>query len=126
MMLIAILAGISGGAVAQEKHYRVEIIVLSHLQHESEPLKAPQTKDYSQALDFLVVPEEEEESEVELQDDLTDLDLLDPLDPNGVELPEPEPEPWADILHIETRSDIMQEAWRRLRLSAPFRPQQYL
>ena len=35
-------------------------------------------------------------------------------------------EPWADVIAVEGMSDVMSEAWRRLRLSAPFRPEQYL
>ena len=30
------------------------------------------------------------------------------------------------MVHIEEMSDVMREAWRRLRLSSPFRPEQYL
>jgi hypothetical protein len=39
------------------------------------------------------------------------------------DLPE---EPWADVIAVEDMSDVMRETWRRLRLSAPFRPEQYL
>ncbi len=40
---------------------------------------------------------------------------------------EDQPEdPWADVIAVEDMSDVMRETWRRLRLSAPFRPEQYL
>ena len=39
------------------------------------------------------------------------------------DLPE---EPWADVIAVESMGDVMLEAWRRLRLSARFRPEQYL
>ncbi len=35
-------------------------------------------------------------------------------------------DPWADVVTVQEMSDVMREAWRRLRLSAPFRPEQYL
>jgi len=31
-----------------------------------------------------------------------------------------------DVIAVEDMSDVMRETWRRLRLSAPFRPEQYL
>ena len=39
---------------------------------------------------------------------------------------EAEPDPLMAVVHIETMSEVMQESWRRLRLSGPFRPEQYL
>jgi hypothetical protein len=30
------------------------------------------------------------------------------------------------VIHVEEMSPVMQDAWRRMRLSAPFRPEQYL
>jgi hypothetical protein len=125
------LIAFSGGCFAQEKHYRVEILVLSHLRHESEPLKVDQPRDYSNALDFLIVPDPDELAQVD--QDGSEL----PVEPaSGEESlmlgadtllpPEEEIDPWAGVMPVETRSDVMQEAWRRLRLSAPFRPQQYL
>jgi len=131
LILFIILLSCSGLCFAQEKHYRVEIIVLTHLRHDSEPLKVDQPRDFSDSLDFLIVPEPDEESGEDQAGEVTpaepdaNVDALsmgesDPL------LPEEEIDPWADVLPIETRGDVMQEAWRRLRLSAPFRPQQYL
>jgi hypothetical protein len=34
--------------------------------------------------------------------------------------------PWADVIAVNEMSDVMREAWRRLHLGAPFRPEQYL
>jgi hypothetical protein len=120
----------AGPVFAQDRHYRVEILVLTHLRHESEPLKVDELRDFSDSLDFLAVPDPEEEAaeplEEEMPPDFPAAEEIALLDPEAGLAPEEKPDPWADVLHIETRSDIMQEAWRRLRLSAPFRPLQYL
>jgi hypothetical protein len=97
--------------LAQDTRYRVELLVLTHLQHDQEPREHRHLEDYSPATDFLTPPEpEEDEEEVEISDAE---DVLAEPDPNA-------------LIHIEEMSDVMREAWRRLRLSAPFRPQQYL
>jgi hypothetical protein len=121
-------------ASAQDKRYRIEIIVLSHLQHDAVPLETDWLRDFSEATDFLYVPEEDEEDaegeEAETgsaPEDMTGAsgdDLLPGADPVAGE--EAEPDPLTAVVHIETMSEIMQESWRRLRLSAPFRPEQYL
>lgn len=94
---------------AGEKRYRVEILVLSHLQHEAAPSNAGWLRDFSSALEF---PQDEEGTET--QDD----ELLPDEDQPA--------EPWADVIAVESMGDAMREAWRRLRLSAQFRPEQYL
>jgi len=132
ILFIILLIG-PGQCFAQEKYYRVEILVLTHLRHESEPLKVDHPRDYSNSLDFLLVPEPDETTEEEQPEAVTaaepvanaGADALT-ISEDGAPLPDEEVDPWADVIPIETRSDVMQEAWRRLRLSAPFRPQQYL
>ena len=61
--LIFILAFIlpAGNTSAQDKNYRIEILVLSHLQHEAEPFEANALRDFSDSLDFLTPPKPEEE-----------------------------------------------------------------
>lgn len=117
-------------AAAQDDRYRVEILVLTHLKNTEEAAEIPWLKDYSSALDFLT-PEPEPEPE---------------LDSNGNPIPQEEVAPITDpltgeilladqeeeiidpneVVHIEEKSEAMADAWRRLRLSGPYRPLQYL
>jgi hypothetical protein len=100
-------------------------------------------EDLSNALDFLTPPPDSAEDEepatesdpameidhavaaapAELQQDAM-------LGPGGEELVsaegEPEEDPLDLVVHVEEMGPEMQEAWRRLRLSAPVRPLQYL
>ncbi len=102
--------------LAQDTRYRVELLVLTHLHHVQEPRELPFLEDYSPAMDLLAPPAAEEKAEGDEEE--ADIDLA--------AVPETEePDPNA-IVHIEEMSDVMREAWRRLRLSAPFRPEQYL
>ncbi len=104
-------------AFAQDTRYRVELIVLTHLQHNSEPMEFLQLEDYSSAIDFMTPPPEEDEEPAETG--ITD--VIDPLEAPIDSPPDPN-----RVEHIEEMSDVMRESWRRLRLSAPFRPEQYL
>jgi hypothetical protein len=104
--------------LAQDTRYRVELLVLTHLNHAQEPRELKHLEDYSPATDFLTPtdPEEEVDEEEEKEELTADAEPM----PEAVE-----PDPNA-IIHIEEMSEIMREAWRRLRLSGPFRPEQYL
>lgn len=122
-------------SMAEEKRYRVEILVLTHLQHEAIAAEVDSLRDFSESLDFLKAEEEEEsgkDGEAAANPDTetisSDEALAAELDPDSDLLLEPDPEedPWADVEPVETMSEVMQQTWRRLRLSAPFRPQQYL
>jgi len=125
--------------MAQTDRYRVEVIVLTHLNHSEAPEEVKWTDDFSTATDFLTPPAEETEEQEEdaeseesplaeeeavvsevLPDDALDSDLELPGEEELVE------DPAMAVVHVEEMSDVMQEAWRRLRLSAPFRPEQYL
>jgi hypothetical protein len=129
--------------MAGEDRYRVEILVLSHLQHAAVPLDAEWLRDFSSSLDFLKAEDREDEEGEDTQIDDLGAELLivnseadepgeaetAPGQDAGSELlpDEDQPEePWADVIAVEGMSDVMSEAWRRLRLSAPFRPEQYL
>ena len=115
IFVIGILIFITAPGMAGEKRYRVEILVLSLLQHEAVPSDAEWLRDFSSSLDFLKV----EDGEGTQDDELFDDDELY-ADEDQAE------EPWADVIFVESMSDVMLEAWRRLRLSALFRPEQYL
>ena len=99
--------------LAQDTRYRVELLVLTHLHHDQEPRELKYLEDYSPATDFLAPPKPEEEEDEEGITGAEEITAAEERDPNAV-------------IHIEEMSDVMREAWRRLRLSAPFRPQQYL
>ena len=145
--LISILY--TGNGLAQDKRYRVEILVLTHLQHDAEPREATWLRDFSDSLDFLKAPEEEAEGEESNENEaengpapeealteaatatVADAENFPPGEEPDEELGEEpgeelEEDPLAEVIHVETMGENMQEAWRRLRLSGPFRPEQYL
>jgi len=103
----------------------VEILVLSHLHHEAIAKEVPSLRDFSESLDFLAPEPDQEEEERLASETEIDMDesVADDALPEGEETEE---DPWADVVPVETMGEVMQESWRRLRLSAPFRPQQYL
>lgn len=110
--------------------YRVEILVLTHIGHDESPSRRDTIRDYALALDFLTPPPEapeepEEESVTESGgEEVVEAAAGDEIQPEEA-ITEEEPDPNA-VVHVEEMSDVMREAWRRLRLSAPFRPEQYL
>ncbi len=117
--------------VAGEKRYRVEIIVLTHLRHEAIPADAESLREFSGSLDFLAAKiEQEEDDENENSeagpDDHVVAELLQEAGTEFLPDEDQPEEPWADVIAVEDMSDVMRETWRRLRLSAPFRPEQYL
>ena len=108
--------------LAQDTRYRVELLVLTHLNHNQQPRELKHLEDYSPATDFLTPPEPEEEGEEEEEESVEAADLPE-VDEAGNLLEEQDPNA---LVHIEEMSDVMRESWRRLRLSGPFRPEQYL
>ena len=143
VFLTIILILFTAQGMAEERRYRVEILVLSLLQHEAVPSDAEWLRDFSSSLDFLKTEEGEETQDGDAR---VELPMVNPGDDEKVadehwntetatgqetdselfpdeDLPE---EPWADVIAVASMSDVMIEAWRRLRLSALFRPEQYL
>lgn len=130
ILILLILLLLAGPLLAQESRYRVEILVLRHLEQNEEPKEQLELPDYSMAIDFLTPPpEEEDEALIEEasadapgaeENGLAENGLAQ--SDEGVEVPE-DPN---RLIHLEEMSSVMQEAWRRLRLSGPFRPEQYL
>jgi hypothetical protein len=119
------LASGTGPALAQETRYRVEVLVLTLLEQNEEPRERTELPDYSLATDFLTPVEEETERVPE-----TDAgEAEDPATADVTTEITEEVEPPADpnrVVHVTEMSSTMQEAWRRLRLSGPYRPEQYL
>ena len=117
-------------ALAQDMRYRVEVLVLTHLSHDEDPQELLRLEDYSAALDFLSPPEEP--GDEELQDPAGEEPRATGESAGVASLPGEASENLEmatdtnEIIHIEEMGEAMQEAWRRLRLSGPFRPQQYL
>lgn len=109
--------------IAQEDRYRVEVIVLTHLNHGEDAREVLAISNYSESVDFLTpVPEPYVPEETEPVEFASESDSIAPLAEDALE---PETDPDA-VLHIEEMGVAMADAWRRLRLSAPFRPLQYL
>jgi hypothetical protein len=52
-LFLLLCAGVQSTEAADQSRYRVEIIVLTHLEHDAQPQEAPALQDYSTALDFL-------------------------------------------------------------------------
>lgn len=132
LMLLLSIGAQPAAARADDTRYRVEILVLTHLEGNQEPQQVQAVEDFSYALDFLTPPQESEEEgepaavpaqeEVEFPAATGD----EPL--NALETPAEETaeDPWNVVTHVEAMGPQMQEAWRRLRLSGPFRPLQFL
>jgi len=137
-----------------EPRYRVELIVLMHLDHGEEARRMRWLEDYSAALDLLTPEPEDETADMEATagSDLIDgpaaptgageVRALDPTTPADLEAApddgsaagepglegegEVEVDPLGGVVHVPELGAQMQDAWRRLRLSGPFRPLQYL
>ena len=120
------------GADAEDSRYRVEILVLSHLEHDEAPLEAARLEDFSNALDFLTPPPDDGTAaadsggaqEPAVQQAPTSDPELAGLD--GAADEDADGEPACTIVQVADMGPAMQEAWRRLRLSGPFRPLQYV
>lgn len=131
--LIIFITSLHGeAALAAGERYRVEVLVLLHLEHAEQGEELRIIRDYSEGLDFLAPAEEEPglpegcEPEPEEAPDSVD-ELVDPLlDPEALAEEEIEEIDPNAVLQVEEMGPEMQDAWRRLRLSGPFRPLQYL
>lgn len=135
LILIILMSTGLEPAFAQDTRYRVEVVVLRLLEQDEPPLEREELTDYSAAIDFLTPAPEDEQLAEESQNEqlqateIADVPVVaDPADePAGEDIPDESPEPDPNrLLNITEMSSIMQEAWRRLRLSGPFRPEQYL
>ena len=120
------------GADAEDSRYRVEILVLSHIEHDEAPLEAARLEDFSNALDYLTPPPDGEtaaaDSDGVREPAAQQAPASDP-EPAGLDGAADEDgdgEPVCAVVQVAEMGPEMQEAWRRLRLSGPFRPLQYL
>lgn len=129
LLIVFIIIFPASQLLAQDERYRVEILVLTHLNHVEEPREVPALDNFMESLDFLTPMEEN--ATAEEQDDPPP--QPDPAEPAAQSMPDEDPEAAEEeedlgnvVIHIEEMSADMQDAWRRLRLSGPFRPEQYL
>ena len=120
----------------EESRYRVEVLVLRHLDIMTEPETTAELAPLPEHLDLVrrtarnmarntTSPQEEGETETGLGDNPlaiapADETLLPPIGPFPDEIP------WAEIDHIESRSEHMAGIWRNLRLSSSYRPEAFL
>ena len=123
---LLVLLAAPTAASAQETRYRVEVIVLTHLGHAETPHEVATLRDYGDALDFLAPKDAAEDGDndsIEPEPGVgPDAAAADDAAISGEPAGQPgeaEPPP---VVHIEELSDVMRDAWRRLRLSGPFRP----
>lgn len=146
LLIFIIVLAYSPWAQAAGERYRVEVLVLQHLEHSEQAKEVKRIGDYSSALDFLTPAIEEDSVPGEAcdptQGETGSMDEMDAMaaplpgaGPESEQLPEEdgmaaeETEEEIDpnaVVHVQEMGAEMQEAWRRLRLSGPFRPLQYL
>jgi hypothetical protein len=129
LIIFITLALVGSSAFGDEERFRVELLVLKHLDGFSDTTPQESLRDFSEALDLLLPPEDEDQDQDEGEDGDgagTDSEPASTLDEqDGEAILEEEPILPAAVL-VETLGDDMQQAWRRMRLSAGFRPEQYL
>lgn len=133
-LILIVTFPLTGEPAAAADRYRVEVLVLKHLQGSQEAKEMKTIKDYSGALDFLAPEPEPDELNAGGCEPAAETDTAGAGAPLGDEppldgLPEEEAEVEIDpnaVVHVEEMGAEMQDAWRRLRLSGPFRPLQFL
>lgn len=136
LFLIVFIISVTGiePLQAQEQAYRVELLVLRHLDGAEDIDPEQVLRDFSEALDLMPPPEpetddaeDENADKQEVPETLADAASLPGSDneEDGIEPGEDGEEGPRIILH-EDYSDTMRQAWRRLRSSAGFRPEFYL
>jgi hypothetical protein len=104
-------------ARGQEQRYRVEILVLRHLQGHSTVEPVPLLRDFSGARDLLAPAVASSSSASAAQSEA-------PVAvPPGVQ---PTTQAAAPVVLLEERSEVMAQAWRRLHSANGLRPELYL
>ena len=122
----------SSAALADDQRYRVELLILRHLEGVSDRQPETSLRDFSTAID-LMPPTAEPPDETPALGQAMPADIASGADVGNAQeaaaenAPDEdlEPLPPAIVLN-ENRSDMMQQVWRRLRSSAAFRPEFYM
>lgn len=131
-IIFLILSAGAAEADAEDSRYRVEVLVLAHIEHDETPLETATLHNFSDALDFLTPPPDPVETPADGGDEqesaAPEPAASDPQAGVPEELADEDSaeEPACTVIHLTEMGPEMQEAWRRLRLSRPFRPLQYL
>lgn len=122
-------------AMGQVRRYRIELLVLTHLNPPDDVVPETAITDYSGSLDLLNPPPVETTDGEETVAEILPSSLPDQAGDTGSPaseaqelLPGDAPEPMEDpnaVVWLETPSDTMDQAWRRLRSSNSFRPEVY-
>lgn len=113
-----------------EPRYRVELLIFRHLAGTEEGFIETELRDFSDALDLLTPPETVAEGDAPPK-------TVEPSKPHATET---SPDVAAEVMGegeaeetmepavelVEQQSEAMQHAWRRLRASAGFRPEQFM
>lgn len=123
-LILFIILGQPLLAIAQDStRYRVEVLVLRHLEGFPEPLPMTELPDLSGLIDP-ALPTDPPKGQSLPPDPFylgpPDSELLPPLGPF------PEPEDTEGVVVLAERSERMDAVWRNLRLSAEFRPEAFL
>ena len=133
LTLFILLAVTTPDAMAADR-YRVEVLVLQHLNSSQEAKALKSIRDYSDAQDFLTPGNEDDKMVPEGCAPEVIVATTPPESPvGGQDQPATEPDGIVEedidpnaVIHVPDMGAEMQEAWRRLRLSGPFRPLQFL
>lgn len=126
LIIIIMLAMSCQDCFGEDQRYRVELIVLRHLEGFSEQPPVTVLTDFTAALDLLAPPPLETATDQVGSDNSGEANAdLAPPATGEEEILVTEPEEPVAVL-IETPGDMMQQAWRRLRSSSGFRPELYL
>ena len=132
-LLILLLAGCQS-AFGDDRYYRIELLVMRHLDGVPDGQAVDSLRDFTSALDLMPpetppVDENHSGAAPALAETAPPTAVEGSLvvgqesaDPS-IEVEEP-PQPAAIL--VEERSDLMQQVWRRLRSSAGFRPEFYM
>ena len=127
LILFLLISSALAKADAADSRYRVEILVLTHLEHDQPAAEAAVLRNFSDALDFLTPPPADDATPPESSDVTADAATAESLPGEALAPPkDPEAEPVCTVVHVPDMGPEMQDAWRRLRLSRPYRPLQYL
>lgn len=109
------------------RRYRIELLVLSHLNPPADVVPDTAISDYSASLDLTKPPPEASEDATGSDVTGAAADAAAPQagEDSALAASEEEIEDPLAVVWLETPSELMDQAWRRLRSSSGFRPEVY-
>lgn len=123
LILFLTFGAVPAAPAADAARYRIELLVLRHLDASTAPQQEAALRDFSAALDLVPRQPEGDGAQPEAAPSHAEPgpSAAQPLPGDAADSPgEPPAVAW-----IESPGDVMQQAWRRLRQSADFRPELY-